>query len=118
MCVYGCVDACIHLYMSMCMCERVRGCVCIGGQACTYACVGVRAMGVWVNVQCLCMRARVCVQTYIHESEQGASKEREPEGREEKTERESRLIRETRMSKGRNCQPGCETDSRLSSSGG
>ena len=45
MCVYGCVDACIHLYMSMCMGEQVRGCVCIGGQACTYACVGVRAMG-------------------------------------------------------------------------
>ena len=40
---------------------------------------------------------------------------REPAGGEEKTERESRLIRETRMSKGRNCQPGYETDSRLSS---
>ena len=63
-------------------------------------------------------RARMCANVYIYESEQGASKEREPEGREEKTERESRLIRETRMSKGRNCQPGCETDSRLSSSGG
>ena len=63
---------------------------------------------------CACM----CANVYIYESEQGASKEREPAGGEEKTERESRLIRETRMSKGRNCQPGCETDSRLSSSGG
>ena len=81
--------------------------------------VGVRAMGVCVGVQmsvyvCVCM----CTNLYIYESEQGASKEREPAGGDEKTERESRLIRETRMSKGRNCQPGCETDNKLSSSGG
>ena len=74
---------------------------------------------VWV-CRCIYTRACVCVQIYIYiyESEQGASKEREPAGGEEKTERESRLIRETRMGKGRNCQPGCETDNKLSSSGG
>ena len=75
----------------------------------------------WVRVwvcRFLCTRACVCVQIYIYESEQGASKEREPAGGEEKTERESRLIREMRMSKGRHCQPGCETDNKLSSSGG
>ena len=67
----------------------------------------------------VCVRVRVYVYKYIYiSSEQRVSKEREPAGGEEKTERESRLIRETRMSKGRNCQPGCETDSRLSSSGG
>ena len=75
----------------------------------------------WVCVwmcRCLYTRACVCVQyIYIYESEQGASKEREPTGGEEK-ERKSRLIRETRMRKGSNCQPGCETNSRLSSSGG
>ena len=76
-------------------------------------------MGVCVGVQmsvyaCVCM----CTNIYIYESEQGASKEREPAGGEEKTERESRLIRETRMSKGRNCQPGCETDNKLRLKGG
>ena len=92
--------------------------MCIGVQACIHACVGVRAMGVCVDVQ-MSVHACVCMCTiYIYESEQGASKEREPAGREERTERESRLIRETRMSKGRNCQPGCETNSRLSSSAG
>ena len=34
----------------------------------------------------------MCANMYIYESEQGASKEREPAGGEEKTERESRLI--------------------------
>ena len=68
----------------------------------------------------VCIRVHVYVYkyTYMYESEQGASKEWEPAGGEEKTERESRLIRETRMSKGRNCQPGCETDNKLSSSRG
>ena len=75
------------------------------------ACEGVQ-MSVYA---CVCM---CTIYIYIYESEQGASKEREPAGGEEKTERESRLIRETRMSKGRNCQPGCETDNKLSSSGG
>ena len=96
MCVYRCAG----LYI--CVCGRViDGCVC--------GCPDV------------CTRVRVYVYNmYIYESEQGASKEREPAGgdSEEKTERESRLIRETRMSKGRNCQPGCETDNKLSSSGG
>ena len=73
-------------------------------------CVGVQ-MAVYV---CVCMYTNM----YIYESEQGASKERESAGGEEKTEKESGLIRETRMSKGRNCQPGCETDNKLSSSGG
>ena len=90
-------------------------CVCRG--ACLYICVCGRA-----SDGCVCGCEDVCVQIYIHiyiyESEQGASKEREPAGGEEKMERESRLIRETRMSKGRNCQPGCETDNKLSSSGG
>ena len=81
-------------------------------RACMFMCVCVCAD--------VCIRVRVYVYKYIYvyESEQGASKEREPAGGEEKTERESRLIRETRMSKGRNCQPGCETDNKLSSSGG
>ena len=47
-----------------------------------------------------------------------AAAKKASEGGEEKTERESRLIRETRMSKGRNSQPGCETDNKMSSSGG
>ena len=72
---------------------------------------------VWV-CRCLYTCACMCANMYIYESEQGASKEREPAGGEEKSERESRLIRETRMSKGRKCQPGCETDNKLSSSGG
>jgi len=84
--------------------------ICVCGRA-SDGCMSECTVSVYA---CACM----CANVYIHESEQGASKEREPEGREEKTERESRLIRETRMSKGRNCQPGCETDSRLSSSGG
>ena len=84
--------------------------ICVCGRA-SDGCMGEYTVSVYA---CACM----CAKVYIYESEQGASKEREPEGREEKTERESRLIRETRMSKGRNCQPGCETDSRLSSSGG
>ena len=75
-------------------------------------CVGVQ-MSVYV---CVCMYTNIYI--YIYESEQGASKEREPAGGEENTEKESRLIRETKMSKGRNCQPGCETDNKLSSSGG
>ena len=84
--------------------------ICVCGRA-SDGCMGECTVSVYA---CACR----CANVYIYESEQGASKEREPEGREEKTERESRLIRETRMSKGRNCQPGCETDSRLSSSGG
>ena len=92
--------------------------MCIGVQAGIYACLGVSdgcMGGCAVSVYaCACM----CTNIYIYESEQRVSKEREPAGGEEKTERESRLIRETRMSKGRNCQPGCETDSRLSSSAG
>jgi len=84
--------------------------ICVCGRA-SDGCMGECTVSVYA---CACM----CANVYIYESEQGASKEREPEGREEKTERESRLIRETRMSKDRNCQPGCETDSRLSSSGG
>ena len=84
----------------ICVCARVSdGCVC----GCADVCIRVRVYVYYI---------------YIYGSEQGASKERERAGREEKTERESRLIRKTRMSKGRNCQPGCETDSRLSSSGG
>ena len=47
---------------------------------------------------CVCMCTYIYIYIYIYESEQGASKEREPAGAEEKTERESRLIRETRMS--------------------
>ena len=94
---------CASLYI--CVCGRVSD-----------GCVGGCAVSVYA---CACMCTNVLTFTvYIYESEQRVSKEREPAGGEEKTERESRLIGETRMSKGRNCQPGCETDSRLSSSGG
>ena len=90
--------------------------MCVYRWAGLYICVCGRASdGVWVNVQCLCTRACVCVQTYIYMK---ASKERAPAGREERTERESRPIKEMRVSKGRNCQPGGETDNKLSSSGG
>ena len=91
--------------------------MCIGVHACIYACARDGCVYGWADV---CIRVRVYVYKYIHiyESEQGASKDREPAGGEEEMERESRLIRETRMSKGRNCQPRCETDNRLSSSGG
>ena len=53
-------------------------------------CVGVQ-MSVYVYV---CMYSNI----YIYESEQGASKEREPAGGEEKTERESRLIKGSLLS--------------------
>ena len=49
---------------------------------------------------CRCIsHVYVYIYIYIYESERGASKDREPAGGEEKTERESRLIRETRMSR-------------------
>ena len=93
--------------------------MCVYRWAGLYICVCGRASdGCVCGCADVCTRVRVYVYNiYIYESEQGASKEREPTGEEEK-ERKSRLIRETRMRKGRNCQPGCETDSRLSSSGG
>ena len=76
-------------------------------------------MGVCVGVQ-MSVHACVCMCTiyiYMKASKERARKESQREAREEK-ERKSRLIRETRMRQGSNCQPGCETDSRLSSSGG
>jgi hypothetical protein len=99
------------VYMRVWVCERMHTCAYVV-RACSCVCVCVQ-MSVYV---CVC----TCKYIYMYESEQGANKEREPAGgdSEEKTERESRLIRETRMSKGRNCQPGCETDNKLSSSGG
>ncbi len=63
--------------------------ICVCGRA-SDGCMGECTVSVYA---CACM----CANVYIYESEQGASKEREPEGREEKTERESRLIRETRL---------------------
>jgi hypothetical protein len=104
-----CVCVCVGGWVHVCMCLRV--CVCV--YVCVYVC-GFVCVCVFVSVPHTQTHARI----YIYGSEQGASKEREPAGGEEKTERESRLIRETRMSKGRKCQPRCETDNRLSSSGG
>ena len=75
---------------------------------CVYSCAGLYICVCGrVSDRCVCgcadvfIRVRVYVYKYIYiyESEQGASKEREPAGGEEKTERESRLIREMRMSK-------------------
>ena len=70
--------------------------ICVCGRA-SDGCMGECTVSVYA---CACM----CANVYIYESEQGASKKREPTGGEEK-ERKSRLIRETRMRKGSNCQP-------------
>jgi hypothetical protein len=50
--------------------------------------------------------------------ERGAGKRRDSTGGEEEKEKEGMLIRETRMIKGQSCPPGCETNKKLSSSGG
>ena len=69
MCRYACLCICV------CGCVS-DGCVCGCADVCHDTCA------------CVCMQ----IYIYVYESEQGASKEREPVGGEEKTERESRLI--------------------------